>query len=236
MRCGVCGGGFSKVSAAHFGCSTARNKGPTACSNVRTVRRLELEDTVLGALRERLMDPEMFQVFIREFTAEWNRLQGNSAAEQAARAGELQRVRHQIERLVDAITEGTPVAAVGDRLAGLERRRLALESEASAAATPAPRLHPNLAETYRRKVAHLSEAQAAENAVEARELVRGLVESITVSPEGEHRRIEVRGELAAILALSSGASNRMAVGDASSLALQVKLVAGAGFEPAAFRL
>jgi site-specific DNA recombinase len=28
MRCGVCGGGFSKISAAHFGCSTARNKGP----------------------------------------------------------------------------------------------------------------------------------------------------------------------------------------------------------------
>ena len=26
MRCGVCGGGFSQMSANHFGCSTARNK------------------------------------------------------------------------------------------------------------------------------------------------------------------------------------------------------------------
>ncbi len=35
MRCGVCGGGFSKISAAHFGCSTSRNKGETVCGNSR---------------------------------------------------------------------------------------------------------------------------------------------------------------------------------------------------------
>src|SRR5579863_8691635 len=141
MRCGVCGGGFSKISAQHFGCSTARNKGPTACTNLRTIRRDDLETTVLGALRERLMDPDVFQVFAREFTAEWNRLQGNDAAEQIARTGELQRVSHQIERLVDAITEGMPAAAVRDRLGILEQRRLALEVAEKTATAPAPRLH-----------------------------------------------------------------------------------------------
>jgi site-specific DNA recombinase len=33
MRCGICDGGFSTVSEAHFGCSTARNKGETVCGN-----------------------------------------------------------------------------------------------------------------------------------------------------------------------------------------------------------
>jgi hypothetical protein len=33
VRCGVSGGGFSKISAAHLGCSTARNKGVTVCDN-----------------------------------------------------------------------------------------------------------------------------------------------------------------------------------------------------------
>ena len=32
MRCDVCGGGFSKISAAHFGCSTARNKGEASAA------------------------------------------------------------------------------------------------------------------------------------------------------------------------------------------------------------
>jgi site-specific DNA recombinase len=63
-----------------------------------------------------------------------------------------------------------------------------------------------------------------------------LTERITLYPDDNGQRVGFRGGLAAILALSSGARNRMAVGNASSLALQVKLVAGAGFEPAAFRL
>ena len=85
MRCGVCGGGFSKISSAHFGCSAARNKGPTVCANLRTIRRDELENTVLDALRERLMDPELFKEFARSFVAEWNRLQATVTADHDAR-------------------------------------------------------------------------------------------------------------------------------------------------------
>jgi len=47
MRCAGCGGGFSKISATHFGCSTARNKGPTACTNRLTVQRDVREAQVL---------------------------------------------------------------------------------------------------------------------------------------------------------------------------------------------
>ena len=50
-------------------------------------------------------------------------------------------------------------------------------------------------------------------------------------------RVEVRGELAAILSLAEGAGNakspRMA---AEALSLQIKMVAGGGFEPPTFRL
>jgi len=45
------GGGLSKISAQHFGCSTARNKGPSICTNIRTLRRDVLEDTILQVLR-----------------------------------------------------------------------------------------------------------------------------------------------------------------------------------------
>ena len=239
MRCGVCGGGFSKISTQHFGCSTARNKGPTACSNLRTIRRDVLEATVLAGLRERLMDPDLFKVFAAAFAAEWNRLQGAAAAELTARADELKRVKQQLERLVDAIVNGTPAVAVKDRMAALERRRLALEAEMATATAPAPRLHPNLAETYRRKVADLVAALQQEDGAEVREIVRGLVECVTLHPEGDRQRVEVRGELAAILQLAQGAERARRAGgggSASVLAEQVKLVAGAGFEPAAFRL
>lgn len=98
MRCGVCGGGFSKISANHFGCSTARNKGPTACTNLLVIRRDALERETLESLRSRLMDPALFKIFAEGFTAEWNRLQSEADGEQQVQRAQLDQVRRQIER------------------------------------------------------------------------------------------------------------------------------------------
>ena len=49
-------------------------------------------------------------------------------------------------------------------------------------------------------------------------------------------RVEVRGELAASLRLSGCANEKAPAVGPELLAEQIKLVAGAGFEPAAFRL
>jgi site-specific DNA recombinase len=227
MRCGMCGAGFSKISANLFGCSGARNKGPTVCTNRLTLRRNALEETVFGRLRGRLMDPLLFQAFVETFTAEWNRLQGAAAADRHMRETELGHTRQQIERLVDAIVSGTPSVAVRDRLAALEQRRISLETEMASAIAPAPRLHPNLAEMYRRKVAELTQVLDTEGAAEARELVLSLVETITLVPEDGQLRIEVRGELAAILQLADQASAGKQPTDGRALAEQIKMVAGA---------
>ena len=236
MRCGACGGGYSKISATAFGCSTARNKGPTACINRLTIRRDEMERTVLDGLATRLMDPALFAEFVTAFTAEWNRLQGEIAGDHEANVAELARVRRHMERLVDAIANGTPPAAVNDRLRDLEARRIALGEQIATAAKPAPRLHPNLAQLYRQKVAALTEVLAKDDAAEVRELIRGLVEAILLVPEDGKLRVEIRGELASILALAEGARREKGAGDTGALCAQVKMVAGIGFEPMTFRL
>jgi hypothetical protein len=77
-------------------------------------------------------------------------------------------------------------------------------------------------------VAALAEALAAEDGAEARELVRGLVETITLVLEAGALRIEVRGELGAILRLAEGARNGERPGGvAEAFCAQVKMVAGA---------
>ena len=68
LKCGTCGGGFSKISQSHYGCSTARNKG--TCDNLRTVRRDVLEATVLDGLKNQLMHPELVTAFVDEFHRE----------------------------------------------------------------------------------------------------------------------------------------------------------------------
>ena len=232
MRCGVCGSGFSKISATHFGCSGARNKGPTTCTSLRAVRQDVLESTVLDGLRQRMMDPDAYKAFAEEFTAEWNRLQMETTGDHAARVAELERTVRQIERMVDAIANGTAASAISVRLNALEQRRLALETEVATSTSPAPYLHPNLADIYRERIANLAAALSSEGAAEVREIIRGLIDTITLHPDGDTLRIDIRGELAAILGMSSNRGS----GSANDLSVQIKMVAGTGFEPVTFRL
>ena len=190
----------------------------------------------MDGLRSRLMDPDLFKVFAQEFAAEWNCLQAQAGANIAHVRSERERVCRQIDRLVDALADGEPAARLKEKLRELERRRLDLEDKLKTAAAPAPRLHPNIAEVYRRKVEELHNALRAEDAGPARELIRGLVEAIVLLPEDGKLHVEVRGELAAILRLSRPPNAKAPAGAPELLAEQIKMVAGAGFEPAAFRL
>ena len=72
LKCGECGGGVSKISRDHYGCSNARNR--ATCSNMLTIRRDVLENSVIAGLRTRLMRPELVKEFILEFHREMNRL------------------------------------------------------------------------------------------------------------------------------------------------------------------
>jgi hypothetical protein len=62
-----------------------------------------------------------------------------------------------------------------------------------------------LAQLYRDRVAELTRLLAQDDAAEARELIRVLVEEIRLVPDAGMLRIEVRGALGAILALGTGA-------------------------------
>ena len=72
LKCGDCGGGVSKISAQHYGCSNARNRG--TCENRLTIRRDVLEEIVLVGLKKRLMHPDLVKEFIAEYHRELNRL------------------------------------------------------------------------------------------------------------------------------------------------------------------
>jgi hypothetical protein len=107
------------------------------------------------------------------------------------------------------------------------RRREALEAELATATEPKPRLHPGLAEIYRQKLAALHEALAAEGGLEVQEAIRALVDAIVLVPENGNLAVEVKGDLAAILALGQNANTRPRGRVHDDLLVQVKLVAGA---------
>ena len=236
MRCGCCGGGMAMISATHVGCSNARNKGEAICPNRRTIKREFVEAVVLDALRTRLMAPEVYAAFVRGFTAEWNAEQKGRGVAQEGQIDELKRLDRKIGNLVSAVADSGGSATILAALKEAEARKTTLEGQLAVAEAPAPRLLPNLAELYREKLATLQEALGGEDAAAAREQIRGLIDEVRIIPSLSDRKavptIEVRGALASMLALGSGKD----ASAAAQLERQLKLVAGAGFEPAAFRL
>ncbi|MHB2169537.1 recombinase family protein [Alsobacter sp. R-9] len=221
VRCGCCGGGFSKISRDHYGCSNARNRG--TCENMLTIRRDVLEESVLSGLRSHLLAPELLGEFTREYVAELNRLSRDRDAGRAKAEADLAKVTRQVRAIIDAIKEGIRTPGMKEELLELEGRKAALEKTLLEAPATAPALHPTMAEVYRGRVERLhAELNRPEVRAQATEILRSLIEEIRLVPENGRLEIEVVGDLAGILAL--GAERKQpAVGDGG---LQVTLVAG----------
>ena len=66
--------------------------------------------------------------------------------------------------------------------------------------------------------------------------MRALIEAVVLTPEDGHLVIDLRIELASMLELCAGAETQKASAEVTEEALQIKLVAGTGFEPVTFRL
>jgi site-specific DNA recombinase len=69
---------------------------------------------------------------------------------------------------------------------------------------------------------------------QANEAIRQLIKRIRLVPEGNTLNIELFGELAALISLGIEPNDKHPLANAEGV--QVTLVAGAGFEPATFRL
>jgi site-specific DNA recombinase len=88
------------------------------------------------------------------------------------------------------------------------------------------RLSPNLARIYRERVESLEQVlRDPQHGREAFELIRSLIEEVRLVPADRQLGIELKGELAGILALADGA--RRTAAPHQQTALQIKMVAGA---------
>ena len=194
---------LSKVSANHYGCSTARNKG--TCDNRLTVRQDELEGLVLAALQSRLMDPALLEEFCTEYTRHLNALRNEKNASLIVAKAELTKLAKERENLIQAIKDGVPASEIKDDLARITARREELEELLDGTKEEPVLLHPGMAGHYRKQIARLAAAlNDDENRAEAADLIRSLVDRIVLTPNDQDKLdISLFGDLAGILSMAT---------------------------------
>ena len=205
LKCGECGGGVAKVSATQYGCAASRNKG--TCANRLTISERKLEETVLGTLRERLMNPELCEVFCIEYTDHMNRIRRENNAALHANQAELERTEKGIAKLIEAIKNGIDPVLIRDEINGLQARKLELQAALGRAQETPIYVHPNMAKRYRDEVQRLvTSLNDEEHRGESASLIRRLIEKIVLTPnEGRSAlSIDLYGDLAGILQMSAG--------------------------------
>ena len=210
-RCGCCGGSWIVCGTQRWACSRNREGGNGACQNNRTITTDQFERRVLSGLQEQMLDPDLVEIYVREYHLEYARRSNDMA-----KAGDGLRKRHKeasarFDRLLDAMAEGgSEFAEIRDMLAKAksERDQAAADIE-SLNLAPVIRLHPAVIADYRTQVAELNASLSSnpEARLDAIPKLRALIDSITVMPlltKSKGVEIEVTGRIQSMLALAGG--------------------------------
>ena len=231
-KCAECGGGYVMYWRDRLACFGARSRG--TCTNRLTISRQEVEERVLVALRDKLMRRDLFEDFCREYVRELNRLRMEHRASLSNGRQELACVEREIRKLIQAIKDGVPALSIKDELLSLE----AQEGRTAVAPRRTRRCRSCCTRGWptsiaRRSGASASRLESEESRTGAVEAIRALIEAIVLEPDGDQLKITLKGDLAGMLSAARDSKRSPDTGD---LMVQIKLVAGAGFEPATFGL
>jgi site-specific DNA recombinase len=230
-KCAECGGGYVMYWRDRLACFGARSRG--TCTNRLTISRQEVEERVLVALRDKLMRRDLFEDFCCEYVRELNRLRMEHRAGLSSARSELAAAEREIRKLVQAIKDGVSALSIKDELLSLEARKAELQSRMKAPEMP-ELLHPRMSDVYRERVGSLCLAlESEESRTGAADAIRALVEAIVLKPDGDQLTITLKGDLAGMLSAARDSKRSPDTGD---LMVQIKLVAGGGFEPPTFGL
>ena len=134
----------------------------------------------------------------------------------------------EIRKLIQAIKDGVSALSIKDELLSLEARKAELQSRLERpgdAGAAAPAHGRRLSREGRQPLSRAGERGEPHG---RREAIRALIEAILLEPDGDQLKITLKGDLAGMLSAARDSKRSPDTGD---LLVQIKLVAGAGFEP-----
>jgi site-specific DNA recombinase len=228
LKCACCGANYVICGSYAYGCAANVNGGDAACSNRLRVTRRLVELRLLDAIREDLFSQEAIQVFITEAGRLLREATAKHKPEREHARAELAAAEREIENLINAIRTGLDTPSVRAALNASEAEKLRLQKLLAADTSTGDKVAgflPQAVERYHALVNDLPNTLARDIG-RARAQLRTLLGDIKLNPAGDHLEAELCGSFEGLMTLTASNAARV----------KVKMVAGAGFEPATFRL
>ena len=206
LVCGECQGGYSKINAGRYGCSTSRNKGDCVCSNKVTIKADVLEEAVLSALETNLMQDDLVQVFCEEYQKHLNALRSSQKTALSKQKTELAKLEKEKANMIQAIKDGIPAKLIKDKLDQITKKQEDLVKSIEINGKEVrPLIHPAMAVRYRNAITGLRQSLKNNKTNEAKEHIRALIDKIVLTPKVGRNElsIDLYGDLAGILNIAS---------------------------------
>ncbi|MCL8000600.1 hypothetical protein M8994_20635 [Brucella sp. 21LCYQ03] len=202
-----------------------------------------LEARVLEGLERRIITPEILADAMQIFVEENNRLNREHRRNAHVWQSELETISKQIAQIVEAIADGMYHPSMKQKMDLLETRKAELTALLANLPDDMPDSLPSASAIYAKRVAALTNAlDNPEERQAASQQLRDLIEKIVLTPGPKRGQVDasLHGELGSILnwierqAVEKTLKTKNPAANATGVSVSV--VAGAGFEPAAFRL
>ena len=228
MKCGECGRNFIALGSQHevkFGCGARRER--TNCSNRRIISRAIIDNCVLVALLQRLLKETCTEPAVEALIKEYSRLSAHLDSQRPKLKRRLSEITKGRIGLLKLLEKGIQPEALVDRLRSLEEEERLKKRKLSCLPTVDALDVKEALKEYQIAVKGMLQSSLSDNYAykqEVRDKIRSLIDKVIIYPKDDPsgRDIEL-------------------VGDVEYLFLpnvigMKTLVAGAGFEPATFRL
>ncbi len=198
----------------------------------------------MSALSEQLMNDILFEEFCHEYGKHIRPLTAQQSMTLNAYHQEFEKLETTNENLMNSIESGIPAEQIKGRLIRNNKREETLKAILAQGAPEPEAFQPNKAKRYRQQIDGLiNSLNGDEGRSAAMELIRDLIDKIVLTPTSNDKelRIDLYGDIAGILSATANREKPEILKDLSSVLQQQQnqqevLVAGAGFEPATFRL
>jgi site-specific DNA recombinase len=205
LKCGECNGAFIIVDRKNYGCATHKDRGASVCTNSLRVMRETIEHVLLAGVKENLLSDEAY----RAFEAEARALLKQAKPDPAAAKRQISDAKKELDNLMAAIKAGIITPTTKAAMHEAEQQLADAMDELKAIERYEPtQLLPRAREIYRDMVGHL---ENVEDVATAREALRSLIGTVRLVAENGTLTAEIQ---------SAGLAD----------ALQISVVAGAGFE------